>query len=68
MSKIITVQENVPICEECGGAMKYNQISQKYRCMHCGNAYKVIGHGLTDRELLCEKVVKLNDACKNVII
>lgn len=56
MSKFVYIQVNVPICEECGGALKFYQITEKYRCMYCGNAYKVIGHGNSDRELICEKV------------
>ena len=55
MSKIYEIQETVPICQECGGGLKLNKISQTFLCMHCGSKYRVIGLGKNDRILICEK-------------
>lgn len=55
MNKLYTIQLGVPICPECGGGMKFNQISQKYLCYHCGEKYTVIGTGKNEREFICEK-------------
>ena len=56
MSKIVTIQENVPICMDCGGGMKLNKITQVFQCYYCGIRYKVLDHGHNERELLCEKI------------
>jgi len=55
MSKLYTIQVNVPICPECGGALRFYKIVNKYGCMHCGNRYKIIGFGQTEREFICEQ-------------
>lgn len=60
MSNQVVIQVHVPICPDCGGGLKYNQISQRYRCLHCGNKYKVIGFGQTEREFICEQEVKMH--------
>ena len=57
MSKIVVIQENIPICQECGGGMKYNKITQVYQCYTCGSRYKVIDHGHSEREFICETIV-----------
>lgn len=54
--RIITIQATVPICEECGGGLKYNQITQNYRCLHCGARYHVIDMGKSDNSFICEKL------------
>ena len=58
MSKLVTIQVHVPICPECGGGLKHNQIMQKYLCHHCGTRFKVIGFGQSERELICEEEIK----------
>ena len=58
MSKLYTIQVNVPICPSCGGGLKHNQIMQKYLCHHCGAHFKVIGFGQAERELICEEEIK----------
>lgn len=55
-SKLYTIQIGVPICQECGGGLKFYQIHEHYRCMYCGSLFRVIGFGQTDREFICEKV------------
>ena len=55
MDKLHTIQCNVPICPECGGALKFQRIINKYLCMHCGTRFKIIGVGQTEREFICEK-------------
>lgn len=55
MSKLYTIQTNVPICPECGGGMKFYQITNTYRCLHCGSKYKIVYFGNTEREFICEK-------------
>lgn len=67
MNKLYTIQLGVPICPECGGGMKFNQISQKYMCYHCGERFSVIGHGHTEREFICEREVR-HDCKGNVRI
>lgn len=56
MSKLFTIQTNVPMCPECGGAIRLNKITMKYQCFHCGSRYKVISQGHTEREFVCEKI------------
>jgi len=53
MSKLHTIQVNVSICPECGGALKFQRILNKYLCMHCGTRFKIVGQ--TEREFICEK-------------
>lgn len=60
MSKLYTIQTNVPICPECGGGLKYYQIMQDYRCIHCGARYHVVGYGKTEREFICERRIVVN--------
>jgi tRNA(Ile2) C34 agmatinyltransferase TiaS len=55
MSKLYTIQLGVPICPECGGGLKLYTIANKFRCFHCGEAYKVVGFGQNEREFICEK-------------
>lgn len=55
MSRLYEIQENVPMCQECGGGMKMDKISQSFQCMHCGIKYKIIDVGKTDRVFICEK-------------
>ena len=60
MSKLYEIQETVPICQECGGGLKLNKISQSFLCLHCGSRYKIIDMGKTDRMFICEKLEKPN--------
>ena len=55
MSKLHTIQVHVPMCPDCGGGLKINPVSLTYQCLHCGSRYKVISHGQTEREFVCEK-------------
>lgn len=50
-----TIQIKTPICPECGGGLKFKQIVENYQCQHCGNIYKVLQVGQTEREFICEK-------------
>jgi tRNA(Ile2) C34 agmatinyltransferase TiaS len=54
MSKLHTIQVNVPICPECGGGLKFNQIGNRYRCIHCGAVYRIVDQGQNEREFICE--------------
>ena len=47
------IQTNVPICSECGGALKHNQRLHTYICYNCGTRYEVVSEGQTDREMVC---------------
>ena len=58
MSKLVTIQVHVPMCPDCGGGLKINPVSLTYQCLHCGSRYKVISHGQTEREFVCEKIAK----------
>lgn len=55
MSKLYTIQVNVPICPECGGGLKFYQIGNRYRCFHCGTLWNVVGFGQSEREFICER-------------
>jgi len=55
MSKLHTIQVNVPICPECGGGIKLNKISMTFQCYHCGSRFKVLNEGQTEREFVCEE-------------
>lgn len=56
MGKLITIQTNVPRCPECESAMVLSPINLVYFCTGCKNRYKVIDHGHTEREFICEKI------------
>lgn len=61
MSKLYYIQENIPICMECGGGMKLNRVSRIFQCYSCGNRYKIIDHSDNERELICEKIEEKRD-------
>lgn len=65
MSKLYTIQVNVPICHECGGGLKFYQIANHYRCFHCGSLFKVLDFGQSEREFICKKEGK--DDSKRVL-
>lgn len=54
MNKLVIINQNVPMCQECGGGIKMNTQTHSYRCMHCGKVYKIVDIGKNDREFVCE--------------
>ena len=55
MGKQVVIQTNVPICPECNGTLYLNKINQRYKCIACGNCFKIIEQGQTEREFVCEE-------------
>ena len=45
----------VPICPNCGGALKYYEGTHNFFCHCCKSSWGIKDNGQTDRELICER-------------
>lgn len=55
MNSLVTIQEKIPICPECGAVMKLNNIYLEFMCFDCKAKYRIIDFGHNEREVICER-------------
>lgn len=51
----VAIHLYVPVCPDCGGALKYYEGTQNFLCHCCKASYSIKGRGQTDREIICER-------------
>lgn len=55
MAEII-IQNNVPICPKCGAVLIHRLEVMSYKCFDCKARYRILDHGNTEREYVCEEI------------
>lgn len=54
-NRLVTIQQTVPICPNCGAGMTLNASTHSFICHDCHSRYSIVDHGQTEREFICKE-------------